>query len=83
MKKYIRPESQLFVINLTEHIADASGPDHVPGGFIIYGSGFNRYYSDDPTALVSVDEDGTATEYMMDFYSLIPDHPSILVNCFG
>lgn len=42
-KKYIRPESRLFAINLAENIADGSIPGEGTGGHYTTGLGIGYY----------------------------------------
>ena len=86
-KKYIRPESQLFLINLAENIAasggsgtEGGGSDLIQNGIVLhftqYVDGCRGVYTNDATAPVRVPSGGRFFDYLDDYYAYLycPDH---------
>ena len=89
-KTYIRPESQLFLINLAENIAASGGSEPGGGGssdfiqdgivlhFSQYVDGCRGIYTNDTTAIVRVPSTAGMIAYLSDYYQYvwcaIPDH---------
>ena len=87
-KKYIRPESRLFTINLSENIAGSGvtdGEDIVSGNTVIKfthtGDGCRGYYSGITTAPVTVS--GTFYDYYAELDKIVSETQNYFLyfNC--
>ena len=85
-KKYIRPESKLFVINLAENIANASGPfvgkDEVGVQFShdAAGSCYTHYVNFDNAKVILGHETG---QYVDEMQSYIPSVGFQIFGCLA
>lgn len=89
-KTYIRPESQLFLINLAENIAasggsgseSGSGSDLIQDGIVLhfsqYVDGCRGIYTNDLNAPVNVPANSGIISYLTDYYQhalcINPEH---------
>lgn len=87
-KKYVRPESRLYAINLAEHIASSGSSetsDLISGNTVIKftstGDGCRGYYTGDPTAPVTVT--GTFTDYYRELEHIVMTYSNYFLyfNC--
>lgn len=89
-KPYIQPESQLFVINLTENIADQSGPgesppdlEELPGGVTAEWIAGKLYYTGVlESEVILAPSQLTYTQEIMKYFLSTGGNPQLLI-CGG
>ena len=83
-KKYVRPESRLFVINLNEDIALSGDENTAPGvQYVLTGDGLTGYISGnplcpfDPKSFINSDLSATIA-----FASYVQKYPELYNSCY-